>query len=140
MHKSSKTKDLDIIYEKYNDLLNRHNLVSLPNLFNYSYIDKISYDNIYFEDVISLNRFEISFINSIKDYKNIYVFANTINNMSLVSDLNKLSPSFYEPIDNLDINNLFNINSCKIFKNVNIVSCNDLYEEVKFLNEDIIKT
>lgn len=137
--KSSKTKDLDIIYEKYNDLLNRHNLVSLPNLFNYSYIDKISYDNIYFEDVISLNRFEISFINSIKDYKNVYVFANTINNMSLVSDLNNLSPCFYEPIDNLDINNLFNINSCKIFKNINIVSCNDLYEEVKFLNEDIIK-
>ena len=44
--KSNKTKDLDIIYEKYNELLDNYGLVSLPNLFNYSYIDKISYDNI----------------------------------------------------------------------------------------------
>lgn len=137
--KSSKTKDLDIIYEKYNELLNHHDLVSLTNLFNYSYIDKISYDNLYFEDITSLSRFEINFINSIKDYKNVYLFANTINNMSLISDLNNFYPVSYIPIDNSDVNNLFSINNNKIFKNINIVSCNDLYEEVKFLNEDIIK-
>lgn len=137
--KSNKTKDLDIIYEKYNELLDNHGLVSLPNLFNYSYIDKISYDNIYFEDVVSFNCFEINFINNIKSYKDIYIFANTINNTSLVDDLNSIKKTLYTPINNKDINNLFNISNEKIFKNAKLVSCNDLYEEVKFLHEDIIK-
>lgn len=136
---NERTNDLKLIYDEYKKLSNDNNLIDEYMLYDLilNEIKNIKYDNIYFENINSLNKYDIKLINELKKYKNVYVYANTINNFSLIEEINKIETIEYEQTNNIDVNNLFKIGSSNLFKNINITSCNDIYEEVKFISNDI---
>ena len=136
---NTKTRALKIIFEEYERLIEENNFITkykMYDLLNDS-IDQVDYNNIYFEDVKDLKYYEIDFINKIKDNKSVFIYANTINNLSLIDDLNKLDNITYQKSNNFDVNKLFDIESSNLFSGINLVSCNDLYEEVRFISNDI---
>lgn len=134
-----KIKDLKTIFKEYERLLNENSFVSIYKMYDLfgSLLYKIQHDNIYFEDVKRLKYYEIDLINKLKENKNVYIYANTINNLSLIEDLNKIDNIVYEESNNKDVNDLFRIGSSNLFNGINLVSCNDLYEEVRYISNDI---
>lgn len=136
---STKTKTLKIIFDEFEKLLYQNNYITKYELYSLlnSSLDEIKYDNIYFEDIRKLNNYEIELINNLKENKNIYLYANTLNNESLVEDLNKIKTIVYEESESIDVNELFKIGSKGLFNGINLVACNDLYEEIRFISNDI---
>lgn len=138
---NDKINDLKLIYEEYEKVLEKNNLVSISDVYKIlnNNIENIEYDNIYFENVTNLTNDNVEFINKLKETKNVVIYANTINNESLVKELNEISNIHTEYPNNNDITNLYKIGSKNLFKDVMIVGANDLYEEVKFVSNDIRK-
>lgn len=136
---NDKIKDLSLIYDTYDKLLKENNLISLYNAIieSIGYIKNIKEDNIYFINVKELDDNQIYFIKKLGEEKNVYLYANTINNNSLIKSLNKIDSIAYEETENENVNNLYKIGSNNLFNNANITSCNDLYEEVWYVYEDI---
>lgn len=141
LNDNDKIRALKLIYDEYEKLLNDNNFITKYQLYELSLniIDDIKYQNIYFDNITKLNIYEINFINKLKAYKNVYLYANTINNLSLIKDLNKITDTKYTVTTNNDVNHLFDINIENLFSNTKIVSCNDLYEEVKYVSNEIRK-
>lgn len=136
---NEKIKDLSLIYNTYDNLLKENNLISLYDAIKLctNYIEYIKEDNIYFMNVKSLTLQDIYYIKKISKIKNVYIYANTINNNSLISNLKRIDDITYEESYNIDVNNLYKIGSNNLFSNIPIISCNDLYEEVMYIYEDI---
>ena len=136
---NDKIKNLRIIFDEYEKIVNENDYITNYQMYDLikDNIEKTSYDNIYFYDIKELKKYEVDFINLLKENKNIYVYANTINNISLVEDLNKIDKILYEETNNNDVNNLFKIGSNNLFEGFNLVSCNDLYEEIRYISNDI---
>lgn len=138
---NDKLASLTIIYNEYENILDKNNFITKYQLYllSLNIIDDIKYENIYFDNIKKLNDYEINFINKLKEYKNVYLYANTINNMSLLDDLNKITDVKYIPSNNESVNHLFDIQFNNLFSNIKIVSCNDLYEEIKYVSNAIKK-
>lgn len=119
---NQKTDDINIIFKEYELLLNKNNYVSNNQMIEFliNNIDKIETQNIYFENFTTISYKELEFINKIGSSKNVVLYANTLNNDTLIKKLNL----------NKD-NNLE-------FKDVTKVCTNDLYEEVLYIKQDII--
>ena len=139
LKENNKTKTLKIIYDEYEKLLEENNFITKYKLYDLvlNIINEIDYKNIYFENINELKSYEIEFINKLKANKNVYIYANTINNESLVNDLNKIEDVDYIECSNNDVNSLFKIGTNDLFKSSLMVSCNDLYEEVRFITRSI---
>ncbi len=131
---NDKYHDLKLIFDEYEKLIHENMFCLEYDLYELD-IDKIDHDYIYFENINDLNNYDISLINRLKEKKEVVVFANTINNYSLINKLNKIDNIIYERIDNEDINNLFDISKKDLFSNIKIIACNDLYEEVKYMED-----
>lgn len=139
LKKNDKINNLEIIFNEYEKLLNDDNLITKYQMYELApnLIDDIEYENIYFENINELAFYEINFINKLKEKKNVYIYANTINNPSFINELNKLDNVIYKKSNNESVDNLFNLDSKDLFDNVKIISCNDLYEEVKYVSNKI---
>lgn len=141
LKKNDKINNLEIIFNEYERLLNDDNLIDKYQMYELApnLIDDIEYENIYFENVNELSVYEINFINKLKEKKNVYIYANTINNPFFINELNKLDKVLYEKSNNESVNDLFNLDSNNLFSNIKIISCNDLYEEIKYVSNKIKK-
>lgn len=139
LNENDKTKSLRIIFNEYERLLDENNLITKYKMYELflDCIYDIGYQNIYFENLSELKSYEIDFINKLKINKNVYIYANTINNLSFISDLNKIDEVNYELSSNSDVNLLFKLGTNNLFKNTSIVSCNDLYEEIRYVSRKI---
>ena len=137
---NSKTHDLKIIYDEFERLLNKNYFINKYDMYKLilDNVNNIEYENIIFENIKSFDINTMLFINKLKNNKNIVLYANTINNESFINELNKFCELSTNININSDVYNLFSASSGNLFKNANIVSCNDLYEEVMYVYNDII--
>jgi len=138
---NDKISDLKIIYDEFTKLLKENNLVTKYDMYNIVLEDirNISYDNIIFLNLNELNVNTLLFINKLRNDKNIYLYLNTTNNESFIDELDKDFNIKIPEIDKGDVSKLFLSSSFDLFKDVNIVACNDLYEETLFLYDDVVE-
>lgn len=132
---NEKLNNLKIIFNEYEKLLEEDNYITIYKLYEYSLecLEDIEFDNIYFENISELKKYELEFINKLSNYKKVYLYINSINNKYLVNKLNTNYLSYKH-----DAEKLFELGTKNLFSDINIYACNDLYEEVKFVRENII--
>ena len=133
---NEKINNLKIIFNEYEKLLEEDNYITIYKLYEYGLecLKNIGFDNIYFENISELKTYELEFVNSLSNYKKVYLYLNSINNKYLI---NSLKTNYIST--NHDAEKLYELGSKNLFKNINIYACNDLYEEVKFVRENIIE-
>ena len=133
---NEKINNLKIIFNEYEKLLEEDNYITIYKLYKYGLecLKDIEFDNIYFENISELKTYELEFVNSLSNYKKVYLYLNSINNKYLI---NSLKTNYIST--NHDAEKLYELGSKNLFKNINIYACNDLYEEVKFVRENIIE-